>query len=105
MHFAELDQNNVVVRVIVADSKEWCVDNLGGTWARTYYSTPGKVYAGVGYEYIQDADSYRPPKPYESWSFDFGNWQWTAPVPYPEDDSGVPRVWNEETQTWNPVVA
>ena len=98
MHWAEIDSNNRVLRVIVADSKEWCVDNLGGDWKRTYYSTPGHTYAGIGYEYIEG--NFRPPSPFPSWSFDFGKWEWQAPVPYPEDDGGVPRQWHEETQTW-----
>jgi hypothetical protein len=43
-------------------------------------------------------------QPYPSWSFDYEAWQWTPPVPYPQDDSAVPRVWNEETQTWVQLV-
>jgi hypothetical protein len=40
MHWAEVDSNNIVTRVIVADSKEWCVANLGGEWKQTYCSMP-----------------------------------------------------------------
>ena len=98
VHWAEVDTNNIVLRVIVADSKEWCEENLGGVWKRTYYDTPGQVYAGVGYEYFET--NFRQPQPFPSWSFDFPTWQWIPPIPYPEDDSGVPRQWNEETQCW-----
>jgi hypothetical protein len=101
MHFAEIDpETNIVKRVIVADAREWCEEHLGGVWKRTYYSTPGKTYAGISYEYVPDADNFRPPQPFPSWIFDFVEWQWMPPVPYPEDDGGVPRVWNEDTQTW-----
>ena len=51
-YFAELDIDNVVLRVIVADSIDWCIDNLGGTWAETSdpYTEPTAVtYCGPGY--------------------------------------------------------
>lgn len=101
MHFAEIDPlTHIVIRVIVADSQEWCETNLGGTWKRTFYATPGKTYAGIGYEYIQDAGDFRPPSPFPSWTFDYNTWQWTPPIPYPDDDDGKPRRWNEEMQRW-----
>jgi hypothetical protein len=48
-HFAEIDSNNKVLKVIVADTKEWCEENLGGTWIQTSYNATirGK-FAGVG---------------------------------------------------------
>lgn len=99
MHWAEIDENNIVIRVIVADSKEWCETNLGGQWKRTYYNTPGHVYAGIGYEWYHD--NFRASQPFPSWSFDPETWQWIPPVPYPRDDApGVSRVWIEDTQTW-----
>jgi hypothetical protein len=33
--FAKINENNTVVDVVVADSKQWCIDNLGGTWIET----------------------------------------------------------------------
>lgn len=62
-HFAELDENNKVLRVIVVDDayeangEQWCHDNLGGTWKQTSYNARirGK-YAGIGdtYDPVQD---------------------------------------------------
>lgn len=98
MHWAEIDSEKIVRRVLVAESREWCVQNLGGEWKRTFYNTPGHAYAGVGYEYIEG--NFRPPRPYPSWTFDFGTWEWRPPVPYPEDDCGMLRLWHEETQCW-----
>lgn len=99
VHFAEIDpETQLVKRVIVAESKEWCETQLGGTWARTYYSTPGHTYAGIGYEYIDG--NFRPPQPYPSWTFDFNTWQWVPPIPYPDDDDGRPRHWHEESHRW-----
>jgi hypothetical protein len=103
-YIAELDSENKVIRGIVCDSVEWAAANLGGRWVPTWMDVPGKVYAGVGFEYLPDAANFRPMQPYPSWSFDYEAWQWTPPVPYPQDDSGVPRVWNEETQTWVQLV-
>lgn len=51
-YFAELDSAGVVQRVIVAESAEWCVEHLGGTWEETAdpYAEPGDVaYAGPGH--------------------------------------------------------
>ena len=45
MDIAEVNESNQVVRIIVADSIEWCVDNLGGTWI----STEGKTYPYIGH--------------------------------------------------------
>jgi hypothetical protein len=41
-HYAKVE-DGVVTQVIVADSKEWCQANLGGTWVQTSYNTHGGV--------------------------------------------------------------
>ena len=46
-----------------------------------------------------EADGYRPPKPYPSWTWD--GLGWTAPVAMPTD--GGPYQWNEQTQTWDTI--
>jgi hypothetical protein len=46
-HWAELDENNVVTRVLVGDNNDpngdegyqWLIDNLGGTWVKTSYNS------------------------------------------------------------------
>jgi hypothetical protein len=102
MHFAELDANNVVIRVIVADSKEWCEENLGGTWVRTYYNTDGRQYAGIGYTYHPDLDNFSSPQPYPSWTLNMSTMIWEPPVPYPtmEDGDESSFVWDEEQLAW-----
>jgi hypothetical protein len=46
-HWAELDENNTVLRVLVGDNNDpdegyqWLIDNLGGTWVKTSYNTRG----------------------------------------------------------------
>lgn len=74
-HWAEIDSNNTVLRVLVGDNNDpagdegyqWLIDNLGGTWVKTSYNaaTNGfrKNYAGIGYTYDSDRDAFIPPKP------------------------------------------
>ena len=111
-HFAEV-VDGVVTRVIVADTKEWCEANLGGTWVQTSYNTQGgqhllggtplrKNYAGIGYTYDETRDAFIPPKPFESWSLNEDTCLWEAPVAYPED--GKLYTWNEETVGWDEVI-
>jgi hypothetical protein len=103
MHFAEINPStNEVLRVIVCDSKAWCEQNLGGTWVRTYYSTPGKNYAGQGYIYYSEKENFSTPQPYPSWTLD-DNLKWQAPVPYPTD-TNEPHTWDEATQSWSPFI-
>lgn len=104
-HFAELDQNNIVLRVIVVDDEwegdgeNWCNALLGGRWKQTSYNaTIRKNYAGVGFFYNSLLDAFVPPQPYPSWLLDQEICQWIAPVPYPDD--GLQYVWDEETLSW-----
>jgi hypothetical protein len=69
-NWAELDDNNKVLRVLVGDNNEpdegyqWLIDNLGGTWVQTSYN--GKIrynYAGIGYTYDPIDDAFIPPMP------------------------------------------
>ena len=71
-HWAELDKNNKVIRVLVGDNNDpngdegyqWLVDNLGGTWVQTSYNSNFRYnYAGIGYTYFSDADAFVAPKP------------------------------------------
>lgn len=50
--FAEIGSENLVTRVIVADSLEWCVETLGGWWVETYEDHGTEHYAGVGMVYV-----------------------------------------------------
>lgn len=99
-HWAEIDETNKVIRVLVGDNNDpagdegyqWLVDNLGGTWIKTSYNTRGgihteggtplrKNYAGIGCLYDPIRDAFIPSKP------EFGNW-----------------VLNEDTCLWDLVV-
>lgn len=119
-HFAEIDEQGVVLRVLVVDNAQ---ENdgqnflantlgLGGTWVKTSYNTVGGVhtnggtplrknYAGIGYTYDSDRDAFIPPKPFASWTLNEDSCLWDAPVAYPTD--GALYTWNEETTSWDLV--
>jgi hypothetical protein len=119
-HFAELDENNVVKRVIVVANKdtadvngveqEWigqafCVRLFGGTWKQTsYHGNIRKNYAGIGCTYDAVLDAFVPPQPYPSWTLNPDTALWEPPVPMPEDaGTGEPPkmyMWDEATQSW-----
>ena len=70
-HFAEIDDNKIVIRVLVVDDEH---ENngqnflanelgLGGTWVQTSYNaTIRKNYAGIGFTYDETLDAFIPPK-------------------------------------------
>ncbi len=110
-HFAEVDENGVVLRVLVVPDaqesrgQEFLADDLGlgGTWVQTSYNASiRKNYAGIGYTYDADRDAFIAPQPYASWILNEDTCQWEAPVPYPTD--GVMYIWNEETTDWEATV-
>ena len=118
-HWAELDGDNVVLRVLVgsnSDSDEgyqWLIDNLGGTWVKTSYNTQGGVhslggtplrknYAGIGYTYDSVRDAFIPQKPFNSWVLNESSCLWEAPVAYPTD--GKMYTWDEASTSWVEVV-
>ena len=101
-HFAEINADNQVLRVIVVadenetNGAEWCHNLLGGTWVQTSYSGRiRKQYAGIGYTYDAVKDQFVAPQPYASWSLDSNN-DWQAPTAKPEGD----YMWDEETLAW-----
>lgn len=49
--FAEIGGDNIVQRVIVADSVEWCAEHLGGWWVETHQGGTER-YAGKGMVYV-----------------------------------------------------
>ena len=106
-HWAEIDENNIVVRVLVGDNNDpagdegyqWLIDNLGGIWIKTSYnSTIRKNFAGVGFTYDEIRDAFIPMKPFESWVLNEETCQWEAPITYPLDDKTY--IWDEISINW-----
>lgn len=123
-HYALLDSNNVVVKVITGvDETETQDDNgtvVGGSgeaWEAFYAAQPWhegltckrtsynnnirKQYAGIGYSYDAAADVFVAPQPYPSWTLDSSH-DWQAPVARPAEGMWS---WNEDTQAWDEVTA
>jgi hypothetical protein len=106
--FAEINESNIVVRVIVvADEYDsdvagsaWCADFFGGgTWVRT--AEDGSIranYAGPGHTYDSVNDVFIEPKPYPSWTLDTERYKWQSPVARPDDGSLL--SWDEDTLGW-----
>ncbi len=90
-HWAEIDNNNIVLRVTVGDNNlpdegyQWLIDNLGGTWIKTSYNATirGK-YAGIGDSYNQEEDIFIAPQPYPSWTRSGSYWNPPTPMPTTE---------------------
>ena len=73
-HWAELDETNTVIRVLVGDNNDpagdegysWLIENLGGTWLKTSYN--GNIrfnFAGAGFTYDPIDDAFIAPVPCE----------------------------------------
>ena len=106
-HFAEVNGNNIVLRVLVTDNNDpngdegyqWLLDNLGGNWIKTSYNgNIRKNFAGIGSTYDTERDAFIAPKPYPSWQLNEETCQWNAPTPYPTD--GFTYDWNEADLAW-----
>ena len=118
-HFAELDGNNVVKRVVVVgndvsttdgplgtndmhvDGETWCVNFFkGGNWKQTSYNHNfRKQYCGKGYTFDAAKNKFISPQPFDSWALD-GNDDWQAPVTFPTDTTDKNTRWDEAGQKW-----
>jgi hypothetical protein len=116
-HFAELNENNVVTRVIVGvdeplDGESIYAETTGTVWKKTSYNTISgehrlggtpfrKNYAGIGHTYDPNRDAFIPPQPFPSWTLDEQTCQWNPPVLYPDD--GKQYFWDELNVFWKEI--
>jgi len=72
--FAELDNTNKVIRVLVTDNNDpngdegykYLVDTFGGTWIQTSYNSNIRYnFASIGYTYDPIDDAFIAPAPCE----------------------------------------
>jgi hypothetical protein len=91
-HFAELDSENKVLRVIVVSNEDtldstnteneevgiaFCKRLLGGKWKQTSYNNSiRKNYAGVGYTYDSERDAFISPRPNEDFDLNEETCRW-----------------------------
>ena len=117
-HFAQLDENNKVLQVIVVANEELLLDGVENEtkgvifcksllgedtkWVQTSYNaTIRKNYAGIDFTYDPIADHFFAPQPYPSWVLN-DDAKWEAPIPYPTDaPEGSFYTWNEDDLKWD----
>lgn len=117
-HFAQLDENNIVIRTVVISNDD-ILDDQGNeseqlgvaecrrhfgqtsTWIQCSYNANfRKCFPQPGYTYDSQADVFYDnvkPAHHPSWVLD-ENFDWVAPIPYPTD--GLDYSWDEETLSW-----
>lgn len=120
-HYAELDDNNTVIRISKIDDF-FEMDEFGETdeyrgilhlkslhgentnWRKTSYNGNIRAhYACIGDTYSSELDAFIHQSPYPSWVLDEHN-EWQAPVPKPESVGNLHWEWNEETKQWEEEV-
>jgi hypothetical protein len=123
-HFAELNSDNIVLRILVTDNNDpngdegyqWLLDNMGGTWVKASFNTFAGVhslggtpfrknYPGTGFTYDNIRDAFIPPRPYTQWILNEDTCQWEPPIEPPLFDPEDPKyyVWNDELLNWEEV--
>lgn len=107
-HFAEIDSNDEVIRVLVVDNseehrgQEFLAEDLGlgGFFVQTSYNNNfRKQFAGIGFTYDETADVFVAPQPFESWTLD-NNHDWQPPTPQPDGENWL---WNEQLAEWQEI--
>lgn len=104
-HFAQIDENNKVIRVLVGDNNlpdeglSFFETTFGGRWIQTSYNgNIRKNFAAINYHYDEVLDAFIPPKPFESWILDANFCRWMPPIDYPQD--GSVYSWDEKLGNW-----
>ena len=82
-HFAEIDNNNIVLRVLVGpnygDEGQAFFEGLGGRWVKTSYNNNiRKNYAGIGYTYDEGRDAFIAPKCHDEAVLDEATCRWNC---------------------------
>lgn len=118
-HFAELDENNYVKRVVVVDDRDTSDANgvekehigkahlekiLGGNWIQCSYNNKiRRRYPAEGYFYDSNLDIFVPPSPFPSWTEKDESGEWQPPASAgskPADTEEVFYYWDENTVSW-----
>jgi hypothetical protein len=98
-HFAEINNNNIVINVIVAEQDVINSGVVGDSFnfIQTSYNNSfrGK-YAAVGDTWHASKNVFLGPQPYPSWTLDIDN-NWQPPVLKTDDTN---ETWDEDSQTW-----
>lgn len=85
-HYAEIDKNNIVLRVVVGnpelsdeDGLAFITNLLDGRWVQTSYNaTIRGNFAGIGYSYLETEDIFMPPKCHSEATLDAKAAKWVC---------------------------
>ena len=96
-YFAQIDDNNIVtdVRVVSREFLEANPERYTGTWVETFIGVAGKIYAGLGFEYLPVTQNFRGQQPHPS--FTWGVNDWIPPTPMPNEGRWT---WDEKELAW-----
>jgi hypothetical protein len=117
-HFAELDENNIVIRVNHAPDNitEEEIRARGLNVRKCSYNTRAGVhydpitglesedqtkayrknYPGPGWRYDESIDGFIQPQPYPSWTLNSTTGVWDPPVAQTDENT----KWDENSQSW-----
>lgn len=113
-HFAELNKDNIVLRVIVIDNDKthdengveqetlgiaFCKSLFGENtkWVQTSYNgSMRNKYAATGDTYDAELDAFISAQPYSSWVLNPETLAYEAPVAIPPYREGYRTTWNED---------
>ena len=121
-HFAQLDDQNNVLNVVVVNNSD--IDNLpfpesepvgiaylqsvfgeGLIWKQTSYNSNfRRQYAQIGGSYYAPVDVFVSPQPFPSWVFQTSDATWQAPIPKPTVPQNYLAAWNEQYLEWDIVL-
>ena len=116
-HFAQINEDNIVIEVIVAE-QDFIDSGVVGDpskWIQTSYNTHNGIhydkdgtpddgiairgnYATLGCVYDPVLDIFYPPQSFSSWVFNIETLTWDSPIPYPID--GNAYYWDETIKNW-----
>lgn len=125
-HFAKIDENNIVRRVVVVSNETADNDADGQAFLRTLFNEPDAVwkktsyntlanehalggtpyrknFASIGYTYDPDLDAFISPRPHgnPSWVLDTERGEYVPPTPMPpQQENGDGWRWDEDTISW-----
>jgi hypothetical protein len=112
-HFAQINANNVVLRVVVLNNDvlldengieqeelgvKFCEEMYGGKWLQTSYNGSKRMnFASIDSVYVPEKDAFsRGKKPFPSWVLNTETMEWEAPITKPTN----PCYWNEDNMEW-----
>lgn len=97
INFAELDENNNVINLIVATDAS--ITQIPGKFIKCS-DVGGEV--SIGGQYNRDANKFIAPKPFPSWVLN-ENLEW-EPATGPKPDDGKFYGWDEESNSWYEII-